>query len=140
MTVLAFGFIPVSLTSSIFGMNIQEINNSGKSLWVFVVTALVLTALAIGLWVLSNAILTLQKEWRLRPNEGIRWRFRFRDAIWLLLHPTAGRGVCDGIVLALLTDGRLGYQGPEVPESFVGKPSLHIAITRNQMSSLGKEM
>jgi CorA-like Mg2+ transporter protein len=39
LTTLAFFFVPVSLASSIFGMNLQEMNQSGLSFWVFVVTS-----------------------------------------------------------------------------------------------------
>lgn len=40
VTILAFVFIPISLASSIFGMNVQEINKSGHSVWAFVICAI----------------------------------------------------------------------------------------------------
>jgi hypothetical protein len=42
VTVLAFIFVPISLASSIFGVNVQQINQTGCNLWVFVVTSIVL--------------------------------------------------------------------------------------------------
>jgi hypothetical protein len=50
VTVLAFVFIPTSLASSIYGMNLQEINNTGHSIWGFVVTALVMLILSGLAW------------------------------------------------------------------------------------------
>ena len=53
VTVLASVFVPISLASSIFGMNIQEINQSGHSIWTFVVCAfsmLALTSIACLTW------------------------------------------------------------------------------------------
>lgn len=44
VTVLAFIFIPMNLASSIFGMNVQEINRTGHSIWPFVYTAVALLA------------------------------------------------------------------------------------------------
>lgn len=45
MTVLAFIFVPVSLASSIFGMNVQQINNSGHGIAVFFLTSAALLVL-----------------------------------------------------------------------------------------------
>ncbi|MCJ1352630.1 MAG: hypothetical protein MMC33_002614 [Icmadophila ericetorum] len=47
LTILASIFIPVNLATSVFGMNVQEINGSGKNIWVFAVTAVALTTLAL---------------------------------------------------------------------------------------------
>jgi Mg2+ and Co2+ transporter CorA len=49
VTVLAFIFVPISLASSIFGMNVQQINDSGHSIFSFVYTSIVLlTVSALG--------------------------------------------------------------------------------------------
>lgn len=39
---LAFVFVPLSLVSSFFGMNVKELNSGSTSLWVFFVAAIVL--------------------------------------------------------------------------------------------------
>lgn len=44
VTILAFVFIPINLASSIFGMNVQQINETGHSIWGFVVAALAMLA------------------------------------------------------------------------------------------------
>ncbi|KAL9052298.1 MAG: hypothetical protein Q9162_005500 [Coniocarpon cinnabarinum] len=41
LTFLAFIFVPFSIVTSVFGMNIQELNGSGQRIWVFVLTAIV---------------------------------------------------------------------------------------------------
>ena len=39
-TVLAFVYVPLNLATSIFGMNLQQLNNNGRPLSVFVITAI----------------------------------------------------------------------------------------------------
>lgn len=56
ITILAFFFIPTSLASSLFGMNIQEINKSGKHISTFIVTAVLMTSAAFIVWGLSVLI------------------------------------------------------------------------------------
>ena len=66
VTVLAFVFVPISLASSIFGMNVQQINHSSHSIWAFVVTAVV---------VLTGSVL-FYCAWRGVRNIKILNRFR----------------------------------------------------------------
>ena len=46
VTVLAFIFIPINLVSSVFGMNVQQVNGTGHEIWPFVYTSIVLLALS----------------------------------------------------------------------------------------------
>ncbi|KAF9701626.1 hypothetical protein EKO04_001149 [Ascochyta lentis] len=48
LTAFAFVFLPLSLASSIFGMNVRQINNSGPSIAAFLVTANVLCSTTFG--------------------------------------------------------------------------------------------
>lgn len=50
VTVLAFVFIPINLASSVYGMNVQEINGTGHSIWGFLVTASVLLTVSGLAW------------------------------------------------------------------------------------------
>lgn len=54
VTTLAFIFIPTNLASSICGMNVQEIDNTGKGIWNFIVTAVSMTGTAVAVLLLSN--------------------------------------------------------------------------------------
>ena len=56
VTILAFVFVPATLAASIFGMNVQQINDTGGNIWHFVVTALCLTSAAFLAWGLSVLI------------------------------------------------------------------------------------
>ncbi|KAF2786191.1 hypothetical protein K505DRAFT_399794 [Melanomma pulvis-pyrius CBS 109.77] len=56
VTMLAFIFVPVSLASSIYGMNIQQINESGHSITAFVATAIILLIVTILFWGISASI------------------------------------------------------------------------------------
>lgn len=58
VTVLASVFVPISLASSIFGMNVQEINESGHSVWSFALCAILL-------WLLTGAV---WMAWQARRN------------------------------------------------------------------------
>lgn len=48
VTILAFIYVPLTTVTSVYGMNIQQINGSGHNIWVFLVTA-VLALLVTGL-------------------------------------------------------------------------------------------
>jgi Mg2+ and Co2+ transporter CorA len=56
VTVLAFVFIPINLASSVYGMNVQEINDTGHKIWVFVVTSIVFLILSGLAWVWRHAL------------------------------------------------------------------------------------
>ena len=52
VTVLAFVYVPLNLATSIFGMNLSELNGSGKKLWVFLATAVIAVQIAGTSWFL----------------------------------------------------------------------------------------
>lgn len=56
VTILAFIYVPLNLATSIFGMNIQQLNKSGQNLWVFFVTAVVALLVTGGSWLWSKSI------------------------------------------------------------------------------------
>jgi hypothetical protein len=66
VTVLAFFFVPISLASSIFGMNVQEINQTGLGISAFVITSAVMVLTTAALWF----------GWR----AGRNWTMIFRGA------------------------------------------------------------
>ena len=49
-------YVPLNLATSIFGMNVQQLNQNGQSIWVFYVTALVALLVTGSSWVVSNAV------------------------------------------------------------------------------------
>ncbi|KAF2729226.1 hypothetical protein EJ04DRAFT_580794 [Polyplosphaeria fusca] len=68
MTALAFFFVPVSLASSIYGMNIQQINSTGHDVTAFICTALVLLALTFVAWILSSLLVSF-RNYRIETYE-----------------------------------------------------------------------
>lgn len=116
VTILAFIFLPTSLTSSVFGMNVQEINNTGKSIWIFMVTAILLTSAAVTAWFLTGLA---RVKWHSRDNEPAPFwagahrsrKRRFSHVMWLLSHPNAWIGMPQGTFLGVMTNGRLGLLG-----------------------------
>lgn len=73
VTILAYFFIPLNLASSIFGMNVQEINSTGWHIWVFVLTAVIAVTISI-LGLLLWRILTNRPRYRERYT-AVRKRF-----------------------------------------------------------------
>ena len=50
MTVLAFVYVPLNLATSIFGMNIQQLNRNGQPVWIFILTTILAVTLTFFLW------------------------------------------------------------------------------------------
>ena len=50
VTILAFVYVPLNLATSIFGMNLQQLNQSGRSIWSFLVTAIVSLLVTGSIW------------------------------------------------------------------------------------------
>ena len=76
---LAFFFIPVSLATSIYGMNLQQINKTGHDMWVFVVTAIAILVVALLAWALPFLI---NNAWRNRRDPRRYYPSREYDSFW----------------------------------------------------------
>ena len=61
--------MPLNLATSIFGMNLSELNGSGKELWVFLTTAMLALLFTGASWFLVEEI-----------NNYLRWQRRNRGA------------------------------------------------------------
>ena len=99
VTILAFIYVPLNLATSIFGMNIQQLNESGKSLWVFLLTAFVTLAVTGCLWLLIELVNGYQIWQRGRPKVSpnittssysmgervamVVWLFRHHHISWM---------------------------------------------------------
>ena len=58
VTILAFIYVPLNLATSIFGMNIQQLNGSGQQMWVFFTTAVAALLVTGGSWLFSRGLTT----------------------------------------------------------------------------------
>ena len=56
VTILAFIYVPINLATSIFGMNIQQLNGNGQNIWVFFTTAVIALVITGGSWFSSNHV------------------------------------------------------------------------------------
>ena len=61
VTLLAFVFLPISLAGTIFGMNVQQINESGHDIKVFITTSLVLSVSTMILWAMAYAFMSIRR-------------------------------------------------------------------------------
>ncbi len=108
VTILAFVFIPTSVTFSIFGMNVQEINDTGKDIWVFIVTAILMTGTAFTVWGLSFLV---RADWQRRHHKFFSREERLGYAKWLIKHPKDWGNMPWGTLIGLVTNGRYGNRG-----------------------------
>lgn len=62
MTLLAFILFPISLAGTIFGMNVQQINQTGSDIKVFLITAAALVLSSLLLWAVSSGFAAYRRE------------------------------------------------------------------------------
>ena len=93
MTFLAFVYVPLNLATSIFGTNLQQLNESGQHVWVFVVTAVLALFLTSAVWI-AIVLCRDYRQWReqLQAPSREEWvkrerqySFVIRTAILLLI-------------------------------------------------------
>lgn len=78
---LAFIYVPLTTVTSIYGMNIQQINGSGHNIWIVVVTAAIALLATVYAWSLIEEIYKV-RAWRARSKEAVpRGRSRYGLAI-----------------------------------------------------------
>ena len=68
VTALAFIVVPFSLSTSAFGMNIQELNQSGRSLQVFLVSTAVVFGSLLVLWIAASTVFTAHSNFQRRTE------------------------------------------------------------------------
>lgn len=125
VTILAFIFVPLSLATSIFGMNLQELNESGQPTWVFLATAGLILWIAFCIWGIFYQWMKYihaprwgAANWRLEQTKeakdceeeaNISLYVRLKFLLWLLCHGHIIWCWRSGIIFSLLTKGRLGF-------------------------------
>lgn len=57
-------YVPLNTVTSIFGMNIQQINDSGHNIWIFAVTSLIALLFTGTMWYLIESINAVKNELR----------------------------------------------------------------------------
>ncbi|KAM0805950.1 hypothetical protein BDR22DRAFT_192223 [Usnea florida] len=82
-TILAFIYVPLNLATSIFGMNLSELNGSGKKLWVFLATAIIALLIAGTAWFLLEEGNNFRR-WQRRRIPDTRTRFTFGARLAML--------------------------------------------------------
>lgn len=85
LTMLAFIFIPLSLSTSVFGMNIQQINQTGPSWWIVVVTAMAMVAAALVGWYLANRSSKVYRHVNGASSRDSDWRVKVVNFVILFL-------------------------------------------------------
>ncbi|KAH6865932.1 hypothetical protein BKA58DRAFT_229750 [Alternaria rosae] len=89
LTALAFIFLPVSLASSVYGMNVQQVNGTGHSIRVFVITAVAMCASSVFLWAASAAFQSYRA--RLISEEQLNRNAKFPWYKEMIMHGPLGR-------------------------------------------------
>ncbi|KAI1173638.1 hypothetical protein F4777DRAFT_557102 [Nemania sp. FL0916] len=141
ITVLAIFFVPISLSTSIFGMNIHELNASGQSLWVFIVTTVAIVAVTMIAWGFLYQVQkyeSLLKASNSRVSEHRHWRSRLLRLLFLVSRGHTIWAWKSGILFSLFTDGRVrflrscdrelgrdGVHNPQNPCSYIMNLECH---------------
>ncbi|KAI0394054.1 hypothetical protein F5Y17DRAFT_279241 [Xylariaceae sp. FL0594] len=111
VAILAIFFVPISLSTSIFGMNIAELNQSGQSIWVFILTTVLVVSATMVIW---GSMYQFQK-WTSLPRKKSTWgerhprKARFLSFCRLIYHGHILWAWKSGIVFSLWTNGRVGF-------------------------------
>lgn len=104
VTILAFVYVPLNLATSIFGMNLSELNGSGQELWVFLTTAVIALVITGVSWFLIEEVynyLRWQRSYdnRMRQKRGhdprvrltigarmsmlaLLWKYEHKNWLW----------------------------------------------------------
>ena len=123
VTVLAIFFVPISLSTSIFGMNINELTGQGQPLWVFVLTSIFILVSTLLGWGFMYQFQLYHSLPRLdSPQEASAFwsrpdpyrpplsrKFRTHQLLRLIWHGHVIWAGKSGIAFSLLTSGRIGF-------------------------------
>ena len=118
VSILAFVFIPLSLATSFFGMNIQELNSIGQPIWIFLVTSVAILLAALAIWAIfyqwtkflhAPEVDPLHAEPGDEVHRAISPLTRVKSFLWLISHGHIVWCWRSGILFALLTNGRKGF-------------------------------
>lgn len=114
MTILAAIFVPISVGTSFFGMNVHELNNTGPRLWVFFVATAGICLLALGLWLSLQRFLSWRRDFIQKKAEGRAVSDRLGLVGHLVFKGPTGWRLMFGrnLFLSLLTDGRITFRPP----------------------------
>ena len=135
-TVLAFFYIPLNLATSVFGMNLQQLNRSGASIGVFLSTAGILLFVTGVSWLVLEGVQDV-RAWFRRPeqdkyriaseNPGISlrlymfwWLSRNGLFVWMV---RTGAGWC------LLINSSTGFQPSESLFDASGHTACDFVVT-----------
>ena len=123
VTILAFIYIPLNLATSIFGMNIQQLDGSGQQIWVFFTTAAAALLITGGSWLTSNCLATHQAViWykertaakkaydRVLKSQEYGLSTRLAMLVWLVCNGHAIWMWKSGALGAIMTDNKSRYK------------------------------
>ena len=116
VTILAFVYVPLNLATSIFGMNIYQLNRSGQDLSTFLATAFVALFVTVGAWYLIEQANSYRRwrETRLKNHHHKPSKYtlmmRINMLVWFSLSPYKYWMIKSGLWWRLLTNNssRLG--------------------------------
>ncbi len=88
VTILAFVYVPLNMATSIVGMKIQELNQSGQKVWMSVLTAVLALLVTAGGWFLVDQANTYRsfRAQKISESEKLPYTIGSRVAIlsWLV--------------------------------------------------------
>ena len=137
--ILAFIYVPLNLATSIFGMNIHQLNQNGQSIWVFFTAAVVALLVTGGSWRCSDSI-NKAKAWyrqRASPDREVKPEYgfilRITMLVWLVRNEHSLWMWKSGAWLAILVNSKVCckvYEGhlSEPACDYVAKASRDVSL------------
>lgn len=124
VTILAFIYVPLNLATSIFGMNISQLNGQGQSIEAFVHTALVISGVTAMCWFISSQY-EGYRQWNEKTRisvhdskraSGCSLSARVSLLLWLLWNGHSAWAWSNKAWIGLLTNDRYGQFRVDTPE------------------------
>ena len=110
VTILAFIFVPLSLATSIFGMNVQQINSTGNQIWVFIVVAVALSLIAFAALMIVDTASSARENWQRRRDVTNELYDSKAQAVKTLFTQQRWHSLEPSMILFFLTNGRYGRE------------------------------
>lgn len=140
-TILAFFYVPLNLATSVFGMNLEQLNGSGRSIGIFLGTAGTLLLVTGALWLLLEGVQHVrvylrrpQEDRRRVPSQRHNIFIRLYLIWWLSRNGLFKWMIRTGAGWCLLTNSSLVFEpfGPHI----ISGAALHSTSESNSLSNL----
>ena len=123
VTILALIYVPITTVTSVYGMNIQQINGTGHNIGTFIVTTMVTILVTWITWFIAeviNSAFDLRKPLELANKTELNLPFRILMIVWLVFKGHSKWTLRSGVWWQILVDS-----SKELDSKYNGIPTLN---------------